>query len=345
MQKELRAEVSARFKQARRRPFRGEVAIHLALRGVPLNQSARVVKGLLDSVQGPVFEDDRAVGLLDVVALAGSTESPTASITACSLRAYTDAYDILMGALTDRDLDHDDFDDLPNPWYQRIDSDHEIDLAREHLAWARADTSCPPELRESLIELGERQIREYERGLVLNAPFSPIDRPGPVSIRGRCWNEYPHFVGPGRIVIPAPDGGGRGSWTQLATATISAHIERWFHLPSLLMGEPVALDIAIGQKAANCFDLDNLAQRILKAFRQVLPGCPHASYRAYRREGDDESVVVHLHDPWQMNDLRQLLNARGMALWSVRPDPDAHVRRTQSTDEKAYAKFASRFGT
>lgn len=70
----------------------------------------RTVKALLDSLQGPVVPDDRAVGLLDVAPMPGAR---AAQITVCSIGEYASAYDVLNGARDD--LDDDDRDRL-DPW-------------------------------------------------------------------------------------------------------------------------------------------------------------------------------------------------------------------------------------
>lgn len=333
VQENLRAAVHAEFDRAARRPFRGEVAIHLALTGVSLVQALRTIKALVDSLEGPVFTDDRAVALLDVEVSPGPL---AATIAACSAREYADAFDVLSGASSERDDDDDD--DRLNPWaWERdaLDDDHEIDFAREHLADARADTSLySPELRAMLIEINERRIKEHELKVVFATPYLPTDRPGPPSVAGHLWNDHPHLGGPACIVLPAPDRGG-GSWTRIAREACDAHFARWPRLMSLLETEHVALDIALDQAAAHTFDVDNLARRVLSAFRDSARALPSPSgYRVYRRQGDDDSVVVRLHPARRANDLRWLLGGSPLGLLGIRPDPDAPVHRRRPIDDE-----------
>lgn len=335
VQDNLRAAVHAELRRAARRPFRREVAIHLALTGVSIVQAGRTVKALIDSLKGPVYTDDRAVTLLDVEVSSGPL---SATISACSAREYADAFDVLCGASADRDDD-----DRPAPWAwdrDALDEDHGVELARENLAETRADTSIyPPDVRAMLIEMDEWRIREHELRALLATPYSPTDRPGPPSLAGRLWNDHAHLGGPACIVLPAPHGG-EGSWTDRARQACDTHFERWPGLVSVLGTEPVALDIAIGGAAADVFDVDNLARRVLRALRDRALGLPSPSaYRAYRRHGDDDSVVVRLHAASRANDLRWLLGGSALVLCGVRPDPDVPAHRRRSIDDEMYERM------
>jgi hypothetical protein len=151
------------------------------------------------------------------------------------------------------------------------------------------DGFYPADLRARLIELDRRQIREHKVASLLSRPYLPTDRPGPPSLAGRLWNDRKHFSAPERIFLPAVQGSGSaGSWTSTARKAFKEHFRSWPFVISLLREEPVALDIAIGRAAGGSFDVDNLAERVLRAFREVVPELPSpSSYRVYRRHGDD----------------------------------------------------------
>lgn len=334
------ASVRDEFSALRRRAYRGEVAIHISLGGVsPINgpEAMRTVKALLDSLQGPVVPDDRAVGLLDVAPMPGGR---AAQITVCSIREYADAYDVLNGAHDD--LDEDDRDRI-DPWaFDREMLDEELlDHAREALTDTRDSTYMSDEAREQMTSFYERQVREYELRTLLSAPYSPSDRPGDPSIQGRLWNDAPHLGGPASIVIPAPDGGG-DSWTAIAQRTCEAHFSRWPFLSELLATSPVALDIAIGNNGAERFDVDNLARRVLSALSRAAPGLhPPDGYRVYRRIGDDHAVVLRLHDPRRAEELRLLMSGSPLALIGLRPDADAMVHRRRPGDARMFAEISA----
>lgn len=57
----LRESIAREFAGSHRRPYRGEVAVHLELAGIDdltTPRSHRTVKALVDAMQGPVFADD-----------------------------------------------------------------------------------------------------------------------------------------------------------------------------------------------------------------------------------------------------------------------------------------------
>jgi hypothetical protein len=106
---------------------------------------------------------------------------------------------------------------------------------------------------------------------------------------------------------------------------------------SLLRNELVALDIAIGQATGGSFDVDNLAERVLKAFRDAAAELPSpSSYRVYRRHGDDDAVVVGLHSPRRAANLRYFLAGSPLVACGLRPDPDGPVYRCRPTDDQFY---------
>lgn len=331
----LTASVRDEFSSGHRRAYRGEVALHIGLGGVsPINgaEAMRTIKALVDSLQGPVVPDDRAVGLLDVAPIPGPR---AAQITVCSIREYADAYDVLNGARDD--LDDEDRDRL-DPWaFDREMLDEELlDHVREALADTRESTYLSDETREQLTGFYARQVREYELRTLLLAPYSPSDRPGDPSLQGRLWNDAPHLGGPASVVISAPDGGGE-SWTAIAKRAFETNFSRWPFLGELLAGSPVALDIAVGANGADHFDVDNLARRVLSALSRVAPDLhPPAGIRVYRRTGDDHSVVVRFHDPGRADALRMLMSGSPLALIGLRPDANAITRRRRPDDERMF---------
>jgi hypothetical protein len=191
-----------------------------------------------------------------------------------------------------------------------------------------------------MIEFNRRRIYEYRRDALLSTPYLPTDRPGPPSIAGRLWNDGPHFPAPARIFLPAPNGKGTGSWTALAREAFTAHFNRWRAVTPLLRGEPIAVDIAIGRKASGVFDVDNLAQRVLRAFRESAPDLPSPpAYRAYRRHGDDDAIVVGLHSVRRAEHLRRLLHGSPLAVCGIRPHPDGPVYRRRPADDGIYERL------
>lgn len=343
VESDLRKKISEEFQRAGRRAYRGEVAVHLDLHGVEMSEAARTVKALVDAMQGAIFVDDRAVALLDVTTSPGPL---SAKIATCAVNEYADAFDVLAGVRSDDAWDDRDWDDIdqPNPWAwaHEISPSAEMDLetTRENLAFAEADSSVyPADLRKQLIEFDRKRIREYELNALLGTPFLPIDRPGPPSIQGRLWNDRPHLGGPPCFVIPAPSRGS-GSWSEIVRKACLDHLENWRIDPSLLQAKPVAFDIAIGREAAGVFDVDNLAHRVLRGFREVVPSLPNpSSFRVYRRHGADDAVVVRLHSARRANDLRWLLVEGWGATSGLRPDMDATSHRRRSSDDEMYQEI------
>jgi len=345
-QQRLTEAVEGELKKAGRRAFRGNVAIHLELRGVSLerpDEARRTVKAILDSLEGPVYPDDRAVALLDVTMAPGSLE---ATIAVCSERQYADAFDVLSGVSSDRDDLWDD-DDVPadDPWTwsgRSMQDELGLELTEEHLAdWeAESADSDWPNLRSKMIEFNRDRIHEYKRDALLSTPYLPTDRPGPPSIAGRLWNDEKHFPAPAQIFLPAPNGEGADIWTAVARDAFQAHFRSWTPIGPLLRDEPVALDIAIGRKASGGCDVDNLAHRVLRAFRESAADLPRPpAYRAYRRHGDDEAVVVGLHSVRRAENLRNLLGGSSRALADIRPHPDGPVYRRRPADDEIYERL------
>lgn len=342
-QERLNEAVHTELRKAGRRAFRGNVAVHLELVGVSLDrpdEARRTVKAILDSLQGPVYPDDRAVALLDVTMAPGPLQ---ATITICSERQYADAFDVLSGVSSDRDDDDDLWEDIfpkDDPWARNRDSkSDELDLeaAEENLADLVEDRSFYPEaLKSKLIGFNRRRIYEYKREELLSTPYLPTDRPGAASLAGRLWNDDAHFPAPARIFLPARSGRGAKSWMAAARDTFVAAFDYWGTLP-LLRDEPVAVDLAIGHRASGGCDIDNLAHRVLRAFRESAPNLPSPPcYRAYRRHGDDDSIVVGLHSVRRAESLRRLLCGNPLAASGLRPHPDGPVYRRRPADDEIY---------
>jgi hypothetical protein len=354
-EEQLRDTVRDELRQAGRRRFRGQVALHVELSGVSPSQpdrARRTVKAILDSLQGPLYADDREVALLDVVFRPGPLR---AKISACSQRQYADAFDILGGASRGRreELDYDNHDDDlsgPDPWAWHDDSsndDNTLEAAEESLAdWqSGALPGENSELRERMIELNKRQIREIRVAQLLSEPFLSSDRPGEQTVQGKLSLDGSAFPRSTRIYLPVPAAGHPGSWTAIATGAAADHFARWPWVFEALAGEPVMLDIAIGREGWECFDIDNLAHRVIAALRIAAPqlGSP-GSYRVYRRHGVDDAVVVALHSEKRANRLRALLNGRWFAAMGLRPDRDGPVyRRRPSVDEEMYNEIRGLF--
>lgn len=347
----LTAMVHSELAKIGRRAFRHDVAIHLELRGVSLDrpsEATRTVKAILDSMKGPVYSDDEAVALLDVDFAPGPLQ---AEIAFCSAQQYADAFDVLSGISQDRwDWEDDDNDDLwtdcllsgEDPWAWRHESvmdEHSLERTEEHLADLETDEGLyPADLRARLKEFNLQRLREHKVASLLSRPFLATDRPGPPSLAGRFWNDRMPLPAPGRIHLPAARGGGAaGSWTALACKAFGEHFESWPYVIPLLRDEPIALDIAIGQAAGGSFDVDNLAERVLRAFSEADPDLASpCSYRVYRRHGDDDAVVVGLHAPRRAAGLRDLLSGSSLAVSGLRPDPDGPVYRRRPTDDQLY---------
>jgi hypothetical protein len=349
----LRETVRGELRAAGRRRFRGHVAIHLELSGVSLSQSdhaRRTVKATLDNLQGALYVDDREVALLDVAFRSGPLE---ARIGACSQGRYTDAFDILGGASRHRqegfdyDEQRDDFFGL-DPWawsWDSIGGDHELEVAEEHLAdWqSRVLPGEDNELRARMIEFNRSEMREMRLARLLSQPFLPTDRPGEQTVQGRLSFDHSAFPRPTQIYLPAPAAGRAGSWTDIASEAVANHFARWPGISEILAGEPVMLDIAVGRDGWECFDIDNLAHRVIEALRAATPqlGAP-GSYRAYRCHGVDDSVVVTLHSEKRADRLRDLLNGGWSAAMDLLPDREGPVyRRRPSVDDKMYEEIRS----
>ena len=346
----LRTTVRDELAAAGRRRFRGQVAVHLELSGVSILQpdrARRTVKAILDSLQGPLYVDDREVALLDVLFRPGPLR---ARISACGQGRYTDVFDILGGASRGRRdrFDHDDHgDDLfgPDPWAWNWDSlgdDHNLEMAEEHLADWQAGVFAGEdnELRERMIEFNGAVVRKLRLGRLLSEPFLPTDRPGGQTVQGKLSLDHSAFPRATRIHLPAPAAGRSGSWTAVAAEAAAEHFAQSPWIPEILAGEPMMLDIAIGEEGWNCFDIDNLAHRVVAALRTATPwlGTP-GSYRVYRRQGVDDAVVVTLHLEERADRLRALLSGRWLATMGLRPDREAPVyRRRTAVDDEMFEK-------
>lgn len=340
--------IHAELAKIGRRAFRSDVAIHLELRGASLDhpsEATRTVKAILDSMKGPVYPDDRAVALLDVSLRPGPLQ---AEIAFCSARQYADAFDVLSGVSRSRD---DRWCDADDPWHDIVSRDdpwawnrespfdeYDLEITEENLAHLKAGNSLlSVDLRAEMIEVDHRQIREHKRASLLSMPYLPTDRPGPPSLAGRLWNDVRHFPSPARIYLPAPTREGQGSWTAIAREAFASHFGHWREVTPLLQDEPAALDIAIGTKAADSFDVDNLAARVLRALRESVPGLPGPpAYRVYRRHGDDDAVVVTLHAVRRAANLRLFLAGSPLATCGLQPDADGPVYRCRPIDNQLY---------
>jgi hypothetical protein len=349
----LRETVRDELRVAGRRRFRGNVAIHLDLSGVSLSQAdhaRRTVKAILDSLQGPLYVDDREVALLDVAFRPGPLE---VRMGVCSQGRYTDAFDILGGASRDRqegfdyDEQRDDFFG-PDPWewsWDAVGGDHKLEVVEEHLAdWRSGFFSAEDdELRARMIEFNEREMREMRLARLLGEPFLPPDRPGELTVQGKLSLDHSAFPRPTRIYLPAPARGRSGSWTDIAFEAVADHFGRWPGVSKVLVGESVMLDIAVGQDGWECFDIDNLAHRVISALRAAAPHLGTAgSYRAYRRHGVDDAVVVTLHSEKRADRLRGLLNGGWSAAMDLLPDHKGPVyRRRPWVDDEIYEEIRS----
>jgi hypothetical protein len=343
----LRETVRDELAAAARRRFRGHAAIPLELSGVSMSQPdrARTVKAILDSLQGPLYADDREVALLDVAFRPGPL---LAKIGACSHGRYTDAFDILGGASRHRQNEFDRNDDGdhffgPDPWawsWDSIGDDHDLETAEEHLTdWQSGFLSGEDnELRARMIEIYGRDVRETRLARLLSEPFLPADRPGEPTVQGRLSLDNNGFPRATRIFLPAPAAGRTGSWTTIATDAFADHFARWPWVSEVLVGEPVMLDIAIGRDGWACFDIDNLAHRVTAALRAAAPRSGiSGSYRVYRRHGMDDAVVVTLHSERRADRLRGLLNGGWSAAMDLQPDRYGPVyRRRPSVDDEIY---------
>jgi hypothetical protein len=341
--------VRSAFDGLGRRTFRGDVAVHLELRGISLDrpsEATRTVKAIVDSLKGPVYPDDRSVALLDVELVQGPRQ---AEIAVCSAREYADAFDILSGVSRERDHDFgtgDSWGDLlsrgdPWSWDRESPMDEEdLDLTLENLAYLESGGAhLSTKLDAELAQFDRRRIREHRRASLLAMPYTPVDRPGLPSLAGRLWNDNKRVPAPSRIYLPAPRGNGAASdsWTRIAREGFANHLAQWREIVPVLEDAPIALDIAIGQDGAGSFDVDNLAARVIRAFQATAPGVPSpTAYRVYRRHGENGAVVVSLHSTRRAANLRTFLAGSPLALAALRPDPDGPVYRRRPIDDRIY---------
>lgn len=334
-EQELRRFTQEAFQRKRRRPFRGDVAVHIGLSG---GNVTRTVKAICDGLEGPVYGDDRAISLLDV----DFCGADGASVSVCAAREYTDAFDILHGASTEDDSFDREIDSWSPPpfesnWDWHLDDD--LETAEEHLDDSRNHVGLyPKDLAESLVEHNEWMVSRLRRQKLLSCPYEPHDRPGALSLAGRIWAERPPLSRPARVFVPAPDGG-EGSWSAKARTSVRHHFEQWDLVSSGIYDEPVSLDIAIGMAPRNRFDVDNLASRVLKAFRAEAPSLRVSSLRAFRTAAFADLVIVRLHPERRAGALRSLLGAYPMGVFEVRPEEDAPAHRRKATDERVWAEL------
>lgn len=340
----LRKRIAKEFAASRRRPYRGEVAIHLELAGIDdlaAPRAHRTVKAIVDAMKGPVFADDRAAVLLDVRSKPGEL---AARISTSSAGEYIDRFDVLGGVGEDEEDDDVGWSlHRPKPWTwdrELLDGD-ELDQAREALNDLRSFSLADADFSEIERFYAER-VAELEKLTFTLTPYQATDRPGEPNLAARIWASNGIRGGANQFDIPAPSGG-EGSWTSIASEAWRCYATAWYQASKFLQRESFALDIAVGASADRGFDIDNLAARVLTAMRKAVPhAAPPDSYRVYRRTTPPGTVVVTLHHPQRAQALRQAMTQSFLALGGHRIDPEARAHRRRSGDAKALEKVIRR---
>jgi hypothetical protein len=341
----LREVVCRQLAHRRRRAYRSEVALAITITGAPGPQAGRVVKSLLDALEGALYRDDRSVALLDVVAF-GDPDSvdPVARIKAASAREYATRFDVVFSALAHRRYDADeDLDDdlLGDPFVFPEDDpladEHESEW-QETIRWARTNELIDEPTRRLWVEMSERSLRRSLTDRVLGLPFGARDRPGSQPV-GLIDDDLPVRIersGPSAIWIETPRIGEEGSWRRVAEAQIRSHAETWRVLERVNR-RAVILDIAADGTAGAVFDLDNLARRVAKAFRAVHDRrFAVEGFRVYRRESPEPGVLVRLRSLSRAIELRRALGP--MAPFALRPDSDRYSISRRNAVADFYAR-------
>lgn len=141
--------------------------------------------------------------------------------------------------------------------------------------------------------------------LLADQGFDVRDRPGPEPAwLGEVDGESPADIvelpdaGPGCFLLPAPalakTPAGQPSWDDVVLQRFERRrLEGWW---TVRFGGPLALDIALRGHAAPDADVDNVAKRIVAAFRSAFaPAEPQVDgYRAYRQVASTDDVRVRV---------------------------------------------------
>lgn len=321
-----------------RRMYRGEVALHIQFSRLTVDQAPKVVKGIVDSFKDAAYADDQAVGFLAVTIDPVVTHAARVSV--CNVREYADAYDIVHAAFRDARSDYEEENCHSDPWRSNplLLSEEGLEETRENLRWMKADPRLSREFGDMIV-YDENRVAERELHDLLEPSLTPFDRPGPLSLGGRAWMNFPRYRHPGRINLHVPRGGS-GSWTADVTRELTLHAETWDFIWQRVCGKRVALDIGVDSGCGAVFDLDNLAHRVVRAFRSLPAGPTIGSYRVFRHAATNGGISVRLVPTELMVQLSRLFVQPRRLSWDFRPDPEQHPRRLRpKLDEQIAQSF------
>lgn len=314
-----------------RRPFRGPVAIRLELT-LP-QRFARyglrpIVKQHIDLLHGLAFANDKAVEHLAVRRRVADVELVRANLVCVPLSVFCEDFDRAFRVADELDLQAPargwgaPFDEHDGWWLGHelglLDAIDDLDTQEEEQLAEDPDAYVELEISESMREFTDRQVRAYNRELLVESiahargrwlcdqGIDSRDRPGPAP----AWRREAHRLdtadlltlpdsGPGCFMLPGPRTGRRASgehpWQWHLESAIRLQLSA-HHMTGARFSEPIALDIALGGDCAKHADVDNFAHTITRAFSKVLHRSPPeiGGYRAYRLETGEPRVRVRL---------------------------------------------------
>lgn len=326
-----REQLVAQLGRARRRPFRGRVAVRLdvTLPGAHADLGLRrVVKEHVDLLHGLVFADDAVVDHVEAHLTTREGGPALAELRCLPLAAFCDDFDRAFRLWDEirrsvpergwgRNFDEHDRSILS---YEEgiLDLIADLDEQEEQQLAEGPAADVDLDLPTGVCEFGDRQVRASTRQHLADSAarsrgvwlcdqgLDSRDRPGPAP----AWRHEAHTLdaadivvlpdtGPGCFMLPAPPrrprAPGERTWQWHIERQMSSQLSR-DHMFSVRFGGPLALDIAFQGGCADHADVDNLAHTLIAALEMTMNrAAPKVGgYRAYRQDGGAPSVRVRL---------------------------------------------------
>jgi hypothetical protein len=308
LQDSLLGDIAEQMRSQGRRPFRGAVAVDLALE-LPLGRHGAelrpIVKAYLDVLGISAFFDDAMVEHLIVSRKVSTDGACRVRVRCLPLRSFGAAFDRSFRIEPELQLAPPDLHPGRKPWGLR-GFDHndgwllsyeertlkmieDIDCQEQIAFEEDPEDSFLPEVSEP--ELADKDVRDQAAFAlassialslgrkVTDQGFDARDRPGgsPAWLQEVIADDLAD-VGlqgdehPGCFSLPPPPGKHQGagqSWGSLVAEQFGLRYGAPTRWGAARFGEPLALDISIRGGAAPRTDIDNLAHEVIKHFLKV----------------------------------------------------------------------------